>query len=381
MELVKFLSEIGALSYPEWRKELASHPVGKMIVDDLEMIPQPIKWHPEYCTLKHTYLVCLGIFKSGKEFHRLLPAALFHDWGKVNTTLIQRSKISALGHAKESKRLMLENESLIRSYLVMNDKEWNDLLWLVERHMDFDPGHKRFMNPEKYEEPYSDLEVLVKADKLFSRDAYFTNIEDNYDDNVILHDKELQSYQMFSKDIFMTVGIPGCGKSTFLNETFYTHLSIGKDDIRREVLGDINDNSKSNSGLVNREYIKRANKILNDYELVVLDETGLFTQNIHKTLSKLPQVRRTAFVFESNPEVSKMRIRKDIQEGKDRSNVPEKVIDKFFKDYKRQWRKRFPEFHRVYFLTNIKENNILEIYNKDRGIDMIDQIGKEKGYV
>lgn len=40
-----------------------------------------------------------------------------------------------------------------------------------------------------------------------------------------------------------------------------------------------------------------------------------------------------AKIFDANPEISKERIRKDIEKGVDRSNVPDFAIDKQYKSF------------------------------------------------
>ena len=372
----EFLKKTATLSYSEWRQEMLSHPIAKLVAEDLENVPQPFQWHPEYCTLKHTYTVVRGMSEVlGRN--DLLPHAFFHDWGKQGTTLIQRSRISALGHAKKSEYYLRKNRTLIQEDLQYSDQEFENLCWVVQRHMDFDPGHQRFLETEKYQEPYRDLLCLVRADKVFARQYSEDLFKDEFPENYRKEQEELSHYQKFSFQIFMMIGIPGSGKSTWLSQ-FDDQLIIGRDKIRQQILGDINNYTSEGSKIVKREYPKLANQILEEHGIVLLDETGLFIQNRHGLLSALPQVRRTGVVFQVSPDEAKRRIANDIANGKDRSNVPDKVIDQMYKEIRWEWKKGFPEYHMVILVT---ENNDQEvIYDHDEGINRIPEFREKFGY-
>jgi len=50
-------------------------------------------------------------------------------------------------------------------------------------------------------------------------------------------------------------------------------------------------------------------------------------------LQGLPLHKRKAKIFEVSPDEAKKRIRKDIEEGRDRANVPNEVVEKLYEHY------------------------------------------------
>lgn len=134
----------------------------------------------------------------------------------------------------------------------------------------------------------------------------------------------------------MLVGIPGCGKSTYLRKVDSSNvLIVCPDDIRRELTGDISDQSKN--GEVWCVVDERIGEGLSQGKYVILDATNVGTRNRVNMLNKIkgdyPSIKCYATVFDCNPEVSKDRIGKDIANGVDRSNVPSWVIDRMYSQY------------------------------------------------
>ena len=133
------------------------------------------------------------------------------------------------------------------------------------------------------------------------------------------------------------VGISGSGKSTWINslknEGF---VVISPDEIRRELTGSISDQTKNKE--VFPLAFKRSVDALNLGKNVIFDATNVTSFNRKQMLDYMKNnVNRDfdafAKVFDVNPEISKERIRKDIEAGVDRSNVPPEAIDRQHKNF------------------------------------------------
>jgi predicted kinase len=134
----------------------------------------------------------------------------------------------------------------------------------------------------------------------------------------------------------MLVGIPGCGKSTYLRSVDNDNVIIVcPDDIRRELTGDISDQSRN--GDVWSEAEERITDGLKSGAYVILDATNVNTRMrvalLGRIKGKCVGVPCYATVFDCNPEISKERISRDIANGVDRSNVPSEVIDRMYGSY------------------------------------------------
>jgi predicted kinase len=144
--------------------------------------------------------------------------------------------------------------------------------------------------------------------------------------------------------LLLLIGIPGSGKSTWLKSFDQTnYIIINPDSIRKEITGDISDVSQDVK--VWQIAKERTVNALENGKNVILDATNVDTSRRREFINDLPEVQIQAKLFDADPEESKRRIRKDIELGIDRSNVPEEIIDKMYDKYK-------------YTLTKIKEEPI-----------------------
>lgn len=133
------------------------------------------------------------------------------------------------------------------------------------------------------------------------------------------------------------VGISGSGKSTWLNSFDLTNFNvISPDNIRREITGSISDQTK------NREVFQisydRIVQSLNNSKSVVFDATNVSSRDRRSVLDHVKQNVTANFdayakVFDADPETSKARIRKDIENGVDRSDVPDTAIDRQYQNF------------------------------------------------
>lgn len=169
----------------------------------------------------------------------------------------------------------------------------------------------------------------------------------------------------------MLIGIPGCGKSTYLKTLNNSNISIvSPDEIRRELTGNISDQSKD--GDVWAEVEKRINELLSQGKYVILDATNVSTEYRTPLLNKIKNnnnnINSYATLFDIDPEESKKRIKKDIEDGIDRSNVPDHIIDMMFELYQETLKILPSEW-----FTAIYDRNIVDSISK-----MVDENGEPK---
>ena len=130
--------------------------------------------------------------------------------------------------------------------------------------------------------------------------------------------------------LYMTIGISGSGKSTYLNKKFDKANIISPDEIRKRLTGNVSDQSRNKE--VFEITFNEMIQCIKDTEYAVLDSTNVSTivrkNTIEKAKAEIPNLKTVGLFFRANPEVSKKRIKKDIEANKDRSNVPPEVIDR-----------------------------------------------------
>ncbi len=131
-------------------------------------------------------------------------------------------------------------------------------------------------------------------------------------------------------DFIMLIGIPGSGKSTWINKynknNKYTVVS--PDEIRREITGYVSDQSQNAKvwSLTKEKVIDSLSRG-ND---VILDATMTDSSRRRDFVKDLPPSNLKAKIFYVDPEISKERIRKDIEGKKDRADVPPNVVDRMY---------------------------------------------------
>jgi predicted kinase len=133
-------------------------------------------------------------------------------------------------------------------------------------------------------------------------------------------------------EFIMLIGIPGSGKSTWISNFNKNnkYIVVSPDLIRKEITGNISDQSQNSK--VWFETKKRVIDYLKNGKNVILDATMTSSVNRRDFIKDLPQSKLKAKVFYVDPNISKERIKNDIDYGKDRANVPPEVIDKMYDD-------------------------------------------------
>ena len=133
------------------------------------------------------------------------------------------------------------------------------------------------------------------------------------------------------------VGISGSGKSSWIkSQTDSNTKVVSPDDIRREILGSVNDQSRGGE-IFNIAY-QRVIDALNAKNNVIFDATNVSSsdrRNMLKYIKNNVNVDFDAYakIFDVNPDITKERIRKDIEAGVDRSNVPPEAIDRQYQKF------------------------------------------------
>ena len=277
----------------EWKQELRKHDVTSDVVNALEGVPQGLKYHPEFDAFVHTYYVVIAIIKLNRP--DLIEAAFLHDYGKGTKTNVGNDRIYAFGHSKESIKFLEKHKDRIKYY--------NLTYRMVEKHMDLNPGHKKLKDD-------IDLDDFVNADKIISKQLYLK--ESDWTDR--LANKIREKWTFFkqkhsSKKVYVMVGISGSGKSRYLKSVDPKYI-VSPDEIRKELTGDISDQSMNNEVWV---LTKIAMKMeLRRSGTVYLDATNVNKWLRVEFMSDFNGAQKIAVVFDADVETTVKRIRKDI---------------------------------------------------------------------
>ena len=123
-------------------------------------------------------------------------------------------------------------------------------------------------------------------------------------------------------NLVLPIGISGSGKSYIYNRDYKDYVQVSPDLIREELTGSISDQSKNKE--VFKLAFERVDEYLNKGQDVFFDAT-----NVNKTQRKNftdryigSEVNVIYVVLPSDVDLSWKRIRKDIREKKNRSDVP-----------------------------------------------------------
>ena len=171
--------------------------------------------------------------------------------------------------------------------------------------------------------------------------------------------------------LYVTIGTSGSGKSTYIDKHFNKKYVVNVDDIRKELTGDISNQNINYQAW--KVAVDRTHENLKKYGKSVLDATNTHSGYRSDFLKNFDNVEKIAIVFETEPEIAKSRINKDLVSGKDRANVPDEVIDTQHKDFingkeniKTQFDKVINANRQMEILKNFIRNEIKLHLNKNK---------------
>lgn len=195
--------------------------------------------------------------------------------------------------------------------------------------------------------------------KLYKGDiVLFVKEWGNFYGSYIRVEKDGVEYDLFEnclkkiKNIYLTIGVSGSGKSRFVNRTFIPksdYFIISPDNIRKELTGNVSDKSKDVE--VYEDVNNRCLSYLKRDKDIVIDSTNLQKErrrDFLKFISENNDVLFTYILFEPDIELSKKRIKQDLEIGIDRANVSDETLERHYKLYNEM-------------LEDIKEEPINEI--------------------
>ena len=134
--------------------------------------------------------------------------------------------------------------------------------------------------------------------------------------------------------IYLTVGISGSGKSKFAKvlAKATNSIEINADNVRKS-LGDIS--SQENEYLVWKEIDRETIAHLAGGDSIILSNTNLHLRGINDLCKKFPYNEIHLFIMDdsTNVDLCKERIKEDLKNGVERSNVPMEVVDKQFTNF------------------------------------------------
>jgi predicted kinase len=132
----------------------------------------------------------------------------------------------------------------------------------------------------------------------------------------------------------MTIGISGSGKSTWINQQTSSGdiIVVCPDLIREELTGSISDQTQNPKvWSITKQRVMEA---LGTGKSVILDATNVDSKQRKQFIQGLPTAILKAKIFNVDPQEAKNRVRKAIESGENRSNVPDFIIDKQHEKFK-----------------------------------------------
>jgi predicted kinase len=284
------------------------------IITKLINTPQSPVHHAEGNVLNHIKLVsaCLD-----PEDITLQLCALFHDLGKIECLNINerenRISIQTIGHENKAREYIEKYNYLFESY----HPDWYAISYICSVHMMM---HK-YLNGE--------LKKLHKREALEGH-SYFSRAK-------IFAEADSKGRQEGNglPILILTFGIPGSGKSTwakaFASRSGYTRIC--PDDIREEVTGNISDITQDVK--VWRIAYDRLHEALDKKQNVIFDATNVNKKTRNTLEDQFGEKTILVYkIFSCEPDEAKKRITQDIQNGINRSKVPEHIVDKMYENYK-----------------------------------------------
>ncbi len=223
----------------------------------------------------------------------------------------------------------------------------------------------KYTDPKVLKFTLEDAKALIERNKSFNNTYGLVNnkgvqiVKGKYD-NVWRKGRIMEDESEIVKPkLILPVGISGSGKSTWIKaNTNSNTVVVSPDDIRRELTGNISDQSKN--GQVWSTAFDRIASALNSGKNVILDATNIKSSDRKRLMNHLKVNVDKPFdsfakIFNVNPEIAKQRVKKDIQSGVDRSNVPDFAIDRQYQTFVDDVNLLEPEGFKI--IDNITEND------------------------
>lgn len=158
-----------------------------------------------------------------------------------------------------------------------------------------------------------------------------------------MHKKKLLNYKIFM-ELILPIGISGSGKSRLYKKEYSDYKLVSPDEIRKFLTGNISDQSKNN------EVFERVDNLIDwciKHDMnVFYDATNINKKYRRKFVNQFKDkdnVKIIYLVFPADVELSNKRIRKDMSDGVDRSDVPYEVLERQMKLYKETFEKGFED--------------------------------------
>ena len=142
-------------------------------------------------------------------------------------------------------------------------------------------------------------------------------------------------------EIIIPIGISGSGKTRLYNMRYSNLALVSTDLIRKELTGDISDQTRNKD--VFKEADRRVNELVARGESFYYDATNLNT-DFRKAFSEKfrgKDIKVIYVVMPADVSVSQQRIKADIKNKVERSNVPTHAIIRQFGLYKHALKTRF----------------------------------------
>ena len=145
-------------------------------------------------------------------------------------------------------------------------------------------------------------------------------------------------------ELILPIGISGSGKSRLYKKEYSDYKLVSPDEIRKFLTGNISDQSKNN------EVFERVDNLIDwciKHDMnVFYDATNINKKYRCKFVNQFKDkdnVKIIYLVFPADVELSNKRIRKDMSDGVDRSDVPYEVLERQMKLYKETIEKGFED--------------------------------------
>lgn len=132
-------------------------------------------------------------------------------------------------------------------------------------------------------------------------------------------------------DLVLTIGIPGSGKSKWVQSVSGIYKVVSPDVLRLRYLGDVN--NQENGRLIWTIAKAITHEYLLDGINILIDATNVCASERQWFINGLPPCNLKAKIFDILPDEAFQRIQNDINAGKNRSNVPKERIDKMYQKF------------------------------------------------